>query len=70
MIGKSGYEKIISKQLVITGGGAQLDGISTIAKEQLNFNSRIGFPKEFKSNLDNNLNPGLLSIIRNYSKYF
>ena len=57
VIGKSGYEKIISNQLVITGGGAQLDGIAILAKNNLNYNSRIGYPKEFKSDLDNNLDP-------------
>ena len=71
VIGKSGYEKIISKQLVITGGGAQLDGISIQAKNKLNYNSRIGFPTEFKSNLDGNLDPGYsvaLGIIQSIFK--
>ena len=33
VIEKSGYEKIISNQLVITGGGAQLDGIVILSKK-------------------------------------
>ena len=71
VIGKSGYEKIISNQLVITGGGAQLDGIAILAKNNLNYNSRIGFPKEFKSDLDNNLDPShsiALGIIQSIFK--
>ena len=31
IIGKSGYKNIISKQIVLTGGGAQLDGISILS---------------------------------------
>ena len=71
VIGKSGYEKIISNQLVITGGGAQLDGIAILAKNNLNYNSRIGFPKEFKSDLENNLDPShsiALGIIQSIFK--
>ncbi len=71
VIGKSGFENVISNQLVITGGGAQLDGISTLAKNNLNYNSRIGFPREFKSNLENNLDPGYsvaLGIIQSIFK--
>ena len=71
VIEKSGYEKIISNQLVITGGGAQLDGIAILAKNNLNYNSRIGFPKEFKSDLENNLDPShsiALGIIQSIFK--
>ena len=71
VIRKSGYEKVISKQLVITGGGAQLDGISILAKNNLNYNSRIGFPREFKSNLENTLDPSYsvaLGIIQSIFK--
>ena len=71
VIGKSGYKNIISKQLVITGGGSQLDGITILAKNKLNYNSRIGFPREFKSNLENNLDPGYsvaLGIIQSIFK--
>ncbi|MBF96854.1 MAG: Cell division protein FtsA [Alphaproteobacteria bacterium MarineAlpha9_Bin4] len=57
VINKSGYDKTISNQLVLTGGGSQLDGLSILIKNYLNFNSRIGFPKEFKINLENTLNP-------------
>ena len=32
IISKSGYDKLISKQLIITGGGSQLDGLSILAK--------------------------------------
>ena len=48
VIRKSGYEKLISKQLIITGGGSQLDGLSVLTKNYLDFETRIGFPKEFK----------------------
>ena len=71
VIGKSGYEKIISKQLVITGGGSQLDGIIIMAKNKLNFNTRIGSPREFKSNLENALDPSYsvaLGIIQSIFK--
>ncbi len=57
ILGKSGYDKLISKQLIITGGGSQLDGLSIFAKNYLNFETRVGFPREFKINLDNNLDP-------------
>ena len=57
ILNKSGYDKLISKQLIITGGGSQLDGLSIFAKNYLNFETRVGFPREFKINLDNNLDP-------------
>ena len=71
VIEKSGYEKIISNQLVITGGGAQLDGIAILAKNNLNYNSRIGFPKEYRTDLENNLDPShsiALGIIQSIFK--
>ena len=57
IINKSGYEKLISKQLIITGGCSQLDGFTVLTKNYLDFETRIGFPKEFKVNLDSNLSP-------------
>ena len=71
IISKSGYEKTISNQLIFTGGGSQLDGLAILAKDYLNFNSRIGFPKEFKINLDSSLNPShsvALGIIQSIFK--
>ena len=71
VISKSGYDKKISKQLVLTGGGSQLDGLAILTKNYLNFNSRIGFPKEFKINLENTLNPShsvALGIIQSIFK--
>ena len=57
VIQKSGVDKTISKQLVITGGGSQLDGLSILTKNYLNCNSRIGFPRDIKLNMDNKLDP-------------
>ena len=71
IISKSGYDKLISKQLIITGGGSQLDGLSILAKNYLDFETRVGFPKEFKINLDNNLDPShsvALGIIQSILK--
>ena len=71
VINKSGYDKLISKQLIITGGGSQLDGLSVLTKNYLDFETRIGFPKEFKINLDNNLSPShsvALGIIQSIFK--
>ena len=71
VINKSGYEKLISKQLIITGGCSQLDGFTVITKNYLDFETRIGFPKEFKVNLDSNLSPShavALDIIQSIFK--
>tara|TARA_B100000029_G_scaffold508892_1_gene596813 strand:- start:317 stop:1561 length:1245 start_codon:yes stop_codon:yes gene_type:complete len=71
VISKSGYENTISKQLVLTGGGSQLDGLEILTKNYLNFNSRVGFPKEFKISLENTLNPShsvALGIIQSILK--
>ena len=57
--------------MVLTGGGSQLDGLEILTKNYLNFNSRIGFPKEFKINLESTLNPShsvALGIIQSIFK--
>ncbi len=45
-LNNSGYEKLIGKVIVFTGGASQLDGLSVIAKDILNYNSRIGVAKD------------------------
>ncbi len=71
VINKSGYENIISKQIVITGGGAQFDGLEILAKNNLEYNTRIGLPREFKIDIEENLHPGYsvaLGIIQSILK--
>ena len=47
--------KIISKQLVITGGGAQLDGISIQAKNKLNWQPEVDFKGLVKNMVQSDL---------------
>ncbi len=71
VINKSGYENIISKQIVITGGGSQFDGLEILAKNNLEYNTRIGLPREFKIDIEENLHPGYsvaLGIIQSILK--
>ncbi len=71
VINNSGYSNIISRQLVMTGGGSQLDGLVILAKDYLDYNSRIGLPREFKINLESPLNPShsvALGIIQSVFK--
>ena len=71
VINKSGYENIISKQIVITGGGSQFDGLEILAKNNLEYNTRIGLPREFKIDVEENLHPGYsvaLGIIQSILK--
>ena len=47
---KSRKLKMIGKVLVFTGGASQIDGLTIMANNIYNYNSRIGTPKNIKFN--------------------
>lgn len=49
-IRKSGKQHFIGKVLVFTGGASQIDGLTILANNIYNYNSRIGVPKNIKFN--------------------
>ena len=60
-----------AKQIVISGGGSQFDGLEILAKNNLEYNTRIGLPREFKIDVEENLHPGYsvaLGIIKSILK--
>ena len=54
-IEKSGNADLIGRVLVFTGGSSQIDGLSILANNIYNFNTRIGIPKNIRFNFHNNL---------------
>ncbi len=51
-IEKSGKQNFIGKVLVLTGGASQIDGLTILANNMYNYNSRIGVPKNIKFNVN------------------
>ncbi len=49
-IQNSGKKNLIGKVLVFTGGASQVDGLTIMANNIYNYNSRIGTPKNIKFN--------------------
>ena len=49
-IENSGKKHLIGKVLVFTGGASQIDGLTIMANNIYNYNSRIGTPKNIKFN--------------------
>lgn len=47
---KSGKQSFFGKVLVFTGGASQIDGLTILANNMYNYNSRIGTPKNIKFN--------------------
>ena len=41
-LNKSGYSSVIGKRVVLTGGGAQMNGLQDLARRTLGRNIRIG----------------------------
>jgi cell division protein FtsA len=56
-IKRSGYDGLLRAGAVITGGGAQLPGLKTIASEQLGLPVRIGKPERLTGIADTLKNP-------------
>ncbi len=49
-INNSGFSNLIGRVIVFTGGASQIDGLSILANNLFNFNSRIGIAKNIKFN--------------------
>ena len=49
---RSGYEDLASSGVVVTGGSAELPGISEMAEQIFNAPSRVGYPQEIKGLVD------------------
>ena len=47
-LNKSGYSSVIGKRVVLTGGGAQMNGLQDLARRTLGRNIRIGRPLGIK----------------------
>ena len=49
-IKKSSYSNLVGRVIVLTGGAAQIDGLSILANNLFNYNARIGVAKNIKLN--------------------
>ena len=49
---RSGYEDLASSGVVVTGGSAELPGISEMAEQIFNAPSRVGYPQEISGLMD------------------
>jgi cell division protein FtsA len=62
-ISKSGYEKSLNSGLVLTGGGAQLDGLVEIAEQIFDLPIRRGSPTEVGGLADHVANPSSATAV-------
>ncbi len=72
IIERSGFSSVIARRIVLTGGTSEIDGVSQIANEILNFKPRIGRPTDILALTDEVRTPafavvcGLLNFTHNY----
>jgi cell division protein FtsA len=62
-ISKAGYEKSLNSGLVLTGGGAQLEGMSEIAEQIFDLPIRRGVPVGVGGLADHVSNPGFATAV-------
>ena len=62
-ISKAGYEKSLNSGLVLTGGGAQLDGMSEIAEQIFDLPIRRGVPAGVGGLADHVSNPAFATAV-------
>ncbi len=58
----SGYGKLVSRTLVLTGGASQLDGVNIIARDIFGYQTRIGYPINIRSNITDIIDDTTFSV--------